>query len=74
VILTFDPNFEVWSNNFGFIVSWAPNTQVVVEACTNLANPVWSSVATVTLTGGSAYFSDAQWTNYPDRFYRLRSP
>ena len=30
--------------------------------------------ATNTLTGGTAYFGDPQWTNYPGRFYRLRSP
>ena len=22
----------------------------------------------------SVYFTDPQWTNYPDRFYRIRSP
>lgn len=27
-----------------------------------------------TLTNGSAYFSDADRTNHPARFYRLRSP
>jgi hypothetical protein len=47
---------------------------VVVEACTNLANPTWYPLATNTLSGGSAYFSDPQWTDYPTRFYRLRSP
>jgi hypothetical protein len=47
---------------------------VVVEASTNLANPVWSPVGTNTLTGGASYFSDPRWTNYPARFYRLRSP
>jgi hypothetical protein len=46
----------------------------VVDACTNLANPGWSPVRTNTLTGGWCYFSDPQWTNYPGRFYRLRSP
>ena len=45
---------------------------VVVETCTNLANPAWSPVATKTLTGNSSYFSDPQWSNYPARFYRLR--
>jgi hypothetical protein len=64
----------VTSNRFGFIISWATNTSVVEEACTNLANPTWSPVGTNALTGGSAYFSDPQWTNYPGRFYRLRSP
>jgi hypothetical protein len=47
---------------------------VGVDACTNLANPTWSPLATTTLTSGSAYFSDPQWTNYPARFYRLRWP
>ena len=47
---------------------------VVVEACTNLANPAWHPIGTNTLISGSAYFSDPQWTNYPARFYRLRSP
>jgi hypothetical protein len=46
----------------------------MVEACTNFTNPVWQPVQTNTLTGGSSYFSDPQWTNYPARFYRFRSP
>jgi hypothetical protein len=29
---------------------------------------------TNTLAGGSFYFSDPEWTNYPSRFYRVRSP
>jgi len=47
---------------------------VVLEACTDLANLTRSSVRTYTLTGGSSYFSDPQWTNYPGRYYRLCSP
>ena len=61
------------TNGFGFTISWATNA-VVVEACTNLANPVWLPLATNILTGGTNYFSDSQWTNHPGRFYRLRSP
>ena len=64
----------VTTNQFGFTISWATNVAVVVEACTNLAQPVWSSVETNTLTDGSSYFSDPQWTNFPSRFYRVRSP
>jgi len=59
---------------FGFTVTGSSNLVIVVEACTNLANPVWLPVGTNTLTGGSCYFSDPQWTNYPVRFYRFRSP
>ena len=73
-ILNFEPNFGVQTNAFGFIISWATNIPVVVESCTNLTNPGWSPVATNALIGGWCYFSDPQWTNYPGRFYRLRSP
>ncbi len=45
----------------------------MVEAATNLANPVWIPVSTNPLTGGTNYFSDPQWTNYPERFYRAAS-
>jgi hypothetical protein len=61
------------TNRFGFTITGNYMT-VVVEACTNLANPAWSPISTITLTDGSAYFSDPQWTNYPTRFYRIRSP
>ena len=74
LILNSNPSFGVKTNRFGFIISWATNIPVVVESCTNLANPGWYPVATNTLTGGLSYFSDPDWTNYPGRFYRLRSP
>ena len=74
VILRTVPSFGVQANQFGFVISWATNTSVVVEACTSLANPAWSPVATNTLNNGSSYFSDPRWTNYSGRFYRLRSP
>ncbi|MCX6927871.1 MAG: leucine-rich repeat domain-containing protein [Verrucomicrobia bacterium] len=74
LILNNGPGFGLQTNGFGFIISWATNILVVVEACTSLASPNWSPVSTNTLAGGSSYFSDPQWTNYPARFYRLRSP
>jgi hypothetical protein len=67
-------SFGVQTNQFGFTIAWASGMTVVVEACTNLANPTWSPLATNILTGGSSYFSDSEWTNYPSRLYRLRSP
>jgi hypothetical protein len=73
-ILNFEPNFGIHTNRFGFIISWATNIYVWVEAATNLVTPVWSPISTNTLTAGSSYFGDPQWTNYPVRFYRLRSP
>jgi hypothetical protein len=71
---TSDASFGVRTNRFGFNITWASDRVLVVEACTNLANPAWTPVGTNTLTGGSSYFSDPEWTNYPARFYRLRSP
>ncbi len=60
------------SNQFGFNIIGSINP-VVVEACTNLSNPVWLPVYTNTLTGGTIPFSDPQCTNYPGRFYRVRT-
>jgi hypothetical protein len=64
----------VESNAFAFTISWATNASVVVEAATNLVNPVWVPIRTNVLTNGSFSFSDPKWTNYSGRFYRLRSP
>jgi hypothetical protein len=72
-ILNHSAGFGVQPGGFGFTISWATNVSVVVEAATNLANPDWIPVSTNTLTGGTNYFSDPQWTNYPGRFYRLSS-
>jgi BspA type Leucine rich repeat region (6 copies) len=76
VILTTGSGFGIQGNGFGFTISWATNASVVVEASTStdLSNPIWSPLSTNTLIGGSSYFSDPQWTNYPARFYRLRWP
>jgi hypothetical protein len=62
------------SNEFGFNITGSSNQQVVVEACADLANPVWLPIYTNTLTGSPIPFSDPNWTNYPGRFYRVRSP
>ena len=72
-ILNFEPGFGIQPGGFGFTISWATNASVVVEAATNLANPVWIPVSTSPLTSGTSYFSDPQWTNYPVRFYRVTS-
>jgi hypothetical protein len=64
---------RVQSNEFGFTISGANNQLVIVEACKNLTNLIWSPVGTNTLISGSSYFSDPQWTNNPARFYRIRS-
>jgi hypothetical protein len=74
LILNNDPRFGIQTNGFGFIISWVTKIPVIVEACTNPANHIWSPVATNTLTDGWSCFSDPDWTNYSARLYRIRSP
>jgi hypothetical protein len=74
VILSVGPGFGVRTNQFGFIISWATNMPIVVEATTNLANASWIPLQSLNLTNGAFYFSDPNWTNYPARIYRIRSP
>ena len=69
-----DASFGVQTDQFGFNISWASDKVVVVEAASDLVNPVWIPVGTNTLTGGSSYFSDPDWANHPARLYRLRAP
>ena len=63
--------FGVQSNGFQFTIFWATNTAVVVEASTNLLN--WTPVITNSLLSGTNAFSDSSWTDFPTRFYRVRS-
>jgi hypothetical protein len=69
-----DSSFGVRTNRFGFNITGTTNIPIMLEACTNLANPIWVPLQSCTLTNGSLYFSDPDWTNYPARFYRIRSP
>jgi hypothetical protein len=71
-ILSADSRFGVRDKRFGFTTEWARGKTVVIEAATSLANPAWLPVSTNTLVEGPYHFSDADWTNYPARFYRVR--
>jgi hypothetical protein len=73
-VQTGNASFGVRTNWFGFNITGTTNIPIVLEACTCLANPTWVPLQSCTLTNGSVYFCDPQWTNYPTRFYRLRSP
>ena len=70
----YDEGFGVASNRFGFNLNWTSGRVVVVDACTNLINPVWSPLQTNTLSNTPTYFSDPKWTNVIGRFYRIRAP
>ena len=61
----------VQSNEFQFTISWATNTAVVVETSANLQD--WTPVITNSLVNGTNAFGDPSFTNYPQRFYRVRS-
>jgi hypothetical protein len=69
-----DGSFGVRTKQFGFNITGTANIPIVIEACADLASPVWVPLQSCTLTNGSVYFCDLRWTNYPGRFYRLRSP
>jgi hypothetical protein len=70
---TTNKNFGIRTNRFGFNLAGTTNIPVVVEACTNFGG-AWTPLFAGSITNGSIYFSDPQWTNYPQRFYRVRSP
>jgi BspA type Leucine rich repeat region (6 copies) len=71
LILNTVSSFGAQTNGFSFTVFWATNTSIAIEASTNLS--VWQPIQTNALIGGTNYFNDLQWTNYPRRFYRIRS-
>jgi hypothetical protein len=74
VIQTTNFTFGVHNNTFGFNITGTTNIPIVVEASTDLQGASWTSLQSCTLTNGSIYFSDPLWTQYPARFYRIRSP
>lgn len=69
-----DDSLGVRDGRFGFTIDWAGGQTIVVEAATNLADPVWVPVGTNALDGDSAYFSDSAWADRPGCFYRLTLP
>jgi hypothetical protein len=64
----------VHTNQFGFNITGTSNIPIVVEACTNLASPVWTARQSLTLTNGLFYFSEPLQTNGSGRYFRIRSP
>jgi hypothetical protein len=73
-IQTGGTNFGVRSNRFGFDVTGTTNIPIVVQTSASLSSPAWTPLTNVTLTNGLFYFSDAGWSNYPGRYYRISSP
>ena len=73
-VRTTDGSFGVRENRFGFNITGTADIPVIIEAATSLAARSWVPLQSCTLTNGLIYFGDAQWTNFPGRFYRIRSP
>jgi hypothetical protein len=69
-----DNTFGLGPNGFGFTIKGTPNIPLVVEAGATLAGAPWTPLQTCTLTNGTIYFSDPEWTHHPSRFYRIRWP
>ena len=65
----------VQANQFGFNITGSTNLTVVVQAATNLVNPSWENLSTISLTSaGTGSFSDTDWINHTARFYRFTNP
>jgi len=73
-VQTIGGSFGVRTNQFGFNITGTSGLVVVIEGTTSLSNPTWLPLQTNTVKGGSLYFTDPNWTNYPSRFYRLTWP
>jgi hypothetical protein len=59
---------------FSFNITGTADIPIVVEAASSLTSAAWAPLQSFNLTNGAFYFSDPNWTNYPARFYRIRSP
>ncbi len=64
-----ESNAGIFTNEFAFTITGASNETVTVQASTDLLN--WATVKANTLSGTPLIFSDPNWRNYPQRFYRL---
>jgi hypothetical protein len=69
-----DPGPAMQPDGFAFTIRGPANTSVLIEATTDLAGQSWAPVQTCTLTNGVLRFLDLESSNYPARFYRVRSP
>lgn len=60
------------ANALGLNIAGFRNMHVVVEACANLADPVWEEIGDAELSAGLFILPDPLWTNFPSRIYRAR--
>lgn len=72
--VTLGAGFGIVEGKMGFPLTGAAGLVLVVEATSDLTDPVWNVVGTVTLTDGQAVFRDPEAAVAPVRLYRFRSP
>lgn len=73
VIQVGDAAFGVHTNHYCFNIHGPKELRVVIEGATSLTSPVWTSLQTNTLSGGSLYFADPLGSGAAARFYRVRA-
>ncbi len=73
-IQTGGSGFDVQNNQFGFNITGTTGIPIEVEACTNLANPIWEPLQSLTVTNGLVHFSEPFSAANPSRFYRITAP
>ncbi len=61
---------SVPSGGFSFTIIGTNGMSITVEASTNFVS--WKPIWTNTMPATSTTFTDAQWSSYPNRFYRVR--
>jgi hypothetical protein len=66
-------NLGFKSGQFGFDITAMSGQPFVIEAATNLVQPVWKPLSTNTAIN-TVSFTDPQWKEYPTRLYRIRTP
>jgi hypothetical protein len=74
LIQTADGSFGISSNQFGFNITSTNNLPVLVEACSNLAHPIWIPVTNIFLTNGLFHFTEPLQSTSASRFYGLGFP
>jgi hypothetical protein len=64
-------SFGVQTNHFGFNITGTLGLRLVVQSCTNLANPVWTPLQSIWITSSPIHFADPFQSNNPGRYYRI---
>ncbi len=70
-IVTTNGSLGLSNGVFGFQLTGLQGQTLIIEGSSNLTT--WVGLQTNLLTSGSMFFSDPQWTNFPRRYYRVRS-